>query len=341
MKEFKKLYLFDLQTGKKINTIEQLKIIVKNESKRYACSAYLDTNVISRFKDYYNNPSSTDILSEFNRIKKIKDLDLIGMGASLEYSFDKMNMSYNYERFSDIENTFNEYINNGYDGYLPFKNKSIYEDQKRIESFKNFSDDNLNITYVLFLKIIDIDRKEITFIEKVKSFILFMNNELKCLSSYELIIACDIFCEKSESNFKKIIKQYNKIKRGELKEEDIKRELINASWDIFHLRIAEQIYLNAKPDIKNENKEPYIIFATLDKEFSNLINSRINVINILNQHNLIEFNKLNKCMEKDFEEIHKFQIQEYINNEHNRKNNYSEELKINLEDKVFNFNMRL
>lgn len=338
MKEFKKLYLFDLQTGKKINTIELLKIIVKNESKRHACSAYLDTNVISRFKD--NNTSSTDILSEFNRIKKIKDLDLIGMGGSLEYSFDKINMSYNYERFSDIENTFNEYINNSYDGYLPLKSKSIYEDQKRIESFKNFSDDNLNITYVLFLKIIDIDRKEITFIEKVKSFILFMNNELKCLSSYELIIACDVFCEKSESNFKKIIKQYNKIKRGELKEEDIKRELINASWDIFHLRIAEQFYLDKKPDIKNENKPSYIIFATLDKEFSNLINSRIKAINILDQYNLVEFNKLNKCMEKDFEEIHKFQIQEYINNESNRKNNYSENLKVNLENKVFNFNIK-
>ncbi len=69
-----------------------------------------------------------------------------------------------------------------------------------------------------------------------------------------------------------------------------------------------------------------------------MINSRINAMNILNQHNLIEFNKLNKCMEKDFEEIHKFQIQEYLNNDYNRKNNYSEELKINLEDKVFNFN---
>lgn len=134
------------------------------------------------------------------------------MGGCLEYSFDKSNMNYNYDKFSEIENIFNMYINNGYD---PFKSKSIYEDQKKIESFKEFSHDNLNITYVLFLKIITIDREEISFFDKIKSFILFMNIELKCLSSYELIIACDIFCKETESSFKKIIKQYNKIKRGE------------------------------------------------------------------------------------------------------------------------------
>lgn len=322
MKEFSKIKIFDLQTGAKINSNENLISTMRTQIQDdNDCSFFMmfDCNLVSRileftsrirFKEENAKKSFQEIMKEIELIYllSVNRFDIWTYSAELETAYNKNSSTIDFKIFQDTEYKINTYRK----GFISAPKAS----SEQIKNAETLINTYLNSSYLVLLKIVLIAQKELSYIGKMKALYDFLDNTLGWYMGYEIQIGAEAFCvgERGENNLKKIIKDFNKIMSGSIEIEEVKKRLINASWDLAHLRFAHRLRFGRDPIYK---KKPYIFFATADKAFADLIDV-MQMKAVFTESNLpivsvMEISKVNSCIKNNYDEINKLQIEAGLN----------------------------